>query len=92
MIHFVKWIKILYKNPRSRLRANRHCSEFLPLGRGTRQGDALSLSLFALNVEPLAELIRANPLIKGISDEGNEQHKLELFADYILLISFFSLS
>ena len=33
---FVKWIKIFYKNPKSRVRINRHCLEFFPLGRGTR--------------------------------------------------------
>lgn len=82
---FVNWIKTFYKKPRSRVRVNGHCSEFFPLGRGTRQGDALSPSLFALSIEPLAELIRANPLIQGISDEGNEQHKLALFADDILI-------
>ena len=82
---FVKWIKIFYKNPRSRVRVNGHCSEFFPLGRGTRQGDALSPSLFALSIEPLAELIRNNSLIQGISDGGNDQHKIALFADDILL-------
>ena len=82
---FVRWIKTFYKNPRSRVRVNGHCSEFFPLGRGTRQGDALSPSLFALSIEPLAELIRSDPLIQGILDEGNNQHKLALFADDILL-------
>lgn len=52
---------------------------------GTRQGDVLSPSLFALSIEPLAELIRSNPLIQGIRDETNVQHKLSLFADDILL-------
>lgn len=82
---FVQWIKIFYKNPWSRGRANGHCSEFFPLGRGTHQGDSLSPSLFALSIEPLAELIRTNPLIQGISDEGKDQHKLALFADDIIL-------
>ena len=78
---FVRWIKTFYKNPRSRVRVNGHCSEFFPLGRGTRQGDAL----LALSIESLAELIRSDPLIQGILDEGNNQHKLALFADDILL-------
>ena len=82
---FVKWIGIFYKNPRSKVRVNGHCSDFFPLGRGTRQGDSMSPSLFALSIEPLAELIRTNPLIQGISDEGMIQHKLALFADDILL-------
>lgn len=82
---FIKWIQIFYKDPRSRVRVNGHCSDFFPLGRGTRQGEVLSPSLFALSIEPLAELIRSNPLIQGIRDETNAPHKLSLFADDILL-------
>lgn len=33
----------------------------------------------------MAELIRTNPLILGIPDEGMIQHKIALFADDILL-------
>ncbi len=39
---FVKWVKVFYKNPKSRVRFNGHCSDF-NLGRGTRQGDVPSL-------------------------------------------------
>lgn len=67
------------------MRVNGHCSDFFSLGRGTRQGEVLSPSLFALSIEPLAKLIRSNPLIQGIRDENNVQHKLSLFADDIIL-------
>lgn len=80
----INWICLFYKNPKSRVRVNGHCSNFFPFGRGTHQGDSLSPSLFALSIEPLAELIRSNPLILGIPDEGMIQHKLALFADDIL--------
>lgn len=83
---FIKWVQTFYKNPKSRVRVNGHCSKFFPLGRGTRQGEVLSPSLFALSIEPLAELIRSNPLIQGIRDESNVQHKLSLFADDIFII------
>ena len=82
---FIQWFRVFYKNPKSRVRVNGCCSNFFPLERGSRQGDSLSPSLFALSIEGLAELIRTNPLIQGISDEGNVQHKLSLFADDILL-------
>lgn len=82
---FIKWVQTFYKNPKSRVRVNGHCSNFFPLGRGTRQGEVLSPSLFALSIEPLAELIRSNPQIQGIRDDSNIQHKLSLFADDILL-------
>lgn len=45
----------------------------------------MSPSLFALSIELLAELIRSNPLIQEILDEGNNQHKLALFTDDILI-------
>lgn len=82
---FIGWIKIFYKNPKSRVRVNGHCSDFFPLRRGARQGDGLSPCLFILSIEPLAELIRADPHIQGIRDDANIQHKLALFADDILL-------
>lgn len=67
---FVRWIKLFYQDPRSRVRVNGHCSELFELKRGTRQGDALSPVLFALSIEPLAEVIRQNPQIHGITDDG----------------------
>ncbi len=43
----------------------------LSLGRGTHQGDAMSPVLFALSIEPLAELIRNDTRIQGIKDKGD---------------------
>lgn len=82
---FLSWIGVFYMNPRSRVRVNGQCSDFFDLGWGTRQGDALSPALFALSIEPLTELIRSNPLIQGIRDEGGNQHKIALYTDDILL-------
>ena len=45
----------------------------------------MSPILFALSIEPLAELIRSNDQIEGITDEGGMMHKISLFADDILL-------
>lgn len=82
---FIRWIQIFYHNPKSRIRVNGHCSEFFNLGRGTRQGDAISPVLFALSIEPLAESIRCNHHIQGIADEGGKCQKIALYADDILL-------
>lgn len=55
-----QWLKVLYIDPKSRVRVNGFCSQFFPIGKGTRQGDVLSPSLFAIRIEPLAQMIRPN--------------------------------
>lgn len=81
---FIDWVKMVYKNPKSRIRVNGCCSEFFSLKRGVRQGDCLSPLLFAASIEPLAESIRQNKDIKGMRDEGGIEHNISLFADDIL--------
>lgn len=81
---FIDWVKMIYKNPKSRIRVNGCCSEFFSLKRVVRQGDCLSPLLFAASITPLAESIRQNKDIKGIRDEGGVEHKISLFADDIL--------
>lgn len=66
-LEFVRWVKLLCSAPTVRVLVNGSTSELLHLGRGTRQGCPLSPLLFALAVEPLAEAIRTNPKIPGIS-------------------------
>lgn len=80
---FIDWVKIIYKNPKSRIRVNGCCSEFFSLKRVVRQGDCLSPLLFAASITPLAKSIRQNKDIKGIRDEGGVEHKISLFADDI---------
>lgn len=82
---FMQWIRILYTEPKSRVRVNGHLSDFFYLKRGTRQGDPLSPLLFAISIEPLAELLGQRPKISGIVDEGGESHKISLNADNVML-------
>lgn len=82
---FIRWINTLNKDPISRVRVNGYCPEFFDLKKGVRQGNPVSPVLFALCIEPLAELIRGNDQIEGIVDEGGEMHKISLFADDVLL-------
>ena len=81
---FVNWVRIIYRNPKPRVRVNECCSEFFDLQRLVRQGDCLSPLLFAINIEPLAASIRQNEETKGIKDMGNKEHKIYLNADDIL--------
>ncbi len=39
---FANWINLLYRDPKSKVRINGHCSDFLREERGVRQGDSLS--------------------------------------------------
>ncbi|XP_069068806.1 uncharacterized protein [Pleurodeles waltl] len=58
-------VKLLYSNPTARIRVNGVVSDPFPIGRETRQGCPLSPLLFALVIEPLAILLRSDPLIEG---------------------------
>ena len=81
---FVDWVRVIYTNLKSHVRVNGCCSDFFYLERGVRQGDPLVPLLFAINIEPLAALIRQNEGIKGIKDQGQVEHNISLYADDIL--------
>ena len=71
---------------------NGHSSGYLPLNRGTRQGDPLSAYLFIPVLEVMLIQIRENDNIKGINI-GNFDIKLSAFADdtYFLTLDIQSL-
>lgn len=80
----VQCIRSLYSNPTARIRINGHLTQSIKLERGCHQGCPLSPALFALFIEPLAQAIREDPEIIGISI-GDNEYKISLFADDILL-------
>ncbi len=82
--NFLKLIKTLYSNPQASVIVNSSRSQAFSLERGCRQGCSLSPLLFAICIEPLAQLIRDDKNIKGITI-GKEEHKLSLYADDVLL-------
>ena len=81
----MNWIRLFYHNTESCILNNGWSGSFFKLERGVRQGCPLSPYLFILCVEILAEAIRKNESIKGITI--NEQEiKISQYADDTTLI------
>lgn len=80
---FIRWVKILYSEPRAKLKINNEYMELFLLERGTRQGCSLSPLLFALAMEPLAIMTRSMLDIQGFGRQAEEE-KIALFADDVL--------
>ena len=80
----ISWIKVLYKNAKLTVNQGGNLSPFFffffffDIGRGCRQGDPVSTSIFVLCAEILALMIRSNKNIKGIF---NKEYKLSQYAD-----------
>lgn len=86
---FVKWVKILYSNPKATVISNAITSSFFffffNLSRSTHQGCPLNPLLFILVLEPLASKTSEDQRFKGVFARERE-HKLLLYADDILLL------
>ncbi len=80
----IKIFKSLYLTPTARIKINGDISEHITLERGCRQGCPLSPTLFALFIEPLAQLLRDDSEIRGVVVKDIE-HKICLYADDVLL-------
>ena len=81
----INWIKIFYNSTESCILNNGWSSDFFKLERGVRQGCPLSPYLFILCVEVLAEAVRKNNEIKGITVNSREI-KISQYADDTTLI------
>ena len=78
--NIINWVRSLQIGSTSKISQNGHFSEKIILERGCRQGDPVSPYLFVLCAEILAEAIRNNSDIKGITLHKQE-HKISLYAD-----------
>ena len=81
---FLKWTQTIYHAPKAMVITNGRRSDPFYVARGVRQGCPLSPLLFALALEPLAEIIRLHAEVKGVW-LGEREHKIALYADDILL-------
>ena len=77
---FIKWVKVLHKNISSTVINNGFSTGYLPITRGTRQGDPLAAYLIIIVIEVLACLIRNNENIRCVTI-NKVQVKLCMFAD-----------
>uniref|UniRef100_A0A8D0H8V9 Reverse transcriptase domain-containing protein n=1 Tax=Sphenodon punctatus TaxID=8508 RepID=A0A8D0H8V9_SPHPU len=82
--NFINWVKLIQKDPTSRIIVNGILTEKFSLMRGTRQGCPLSPLLFNIGLEPLAQAIKQNPKITGV-EVGPQQWKISLYADDTML-------
>ena len=64
--NFIKWIKIINKNVKSKILVNNKLTKEINIERSVRQGCPLSMLLYALSLEPLIYAINKNNYIKGI--------------------------
>ena len=65
--NFIKMIKTCYSNIQSAVKVNGFVSSYFDLSRGIRQGCPISTVLYILVAETLAEAVRADTKIKGIT-------------------------
>lgn len=80
--NFIRWIKILYTDVSASVLVNNFISERFPILRGVHQGCSLSPLLYVIILEPFANKIRRDPLIKGLNLPGTtDTAKISLYAD-----------
>lgn len=81
---FIHCIQALYSSPTARIKVNGSLANSIILQRGCRQGCPLSPTLFNLFIKPLAQAIRQETGLNGIS-MGGEEYKISLYADDVLI-------
>ena len=78
--NIIKWVKCFYSNKESKVMNKGYSTGWFKLGKGVRQGCPLSVIMFVLSVELLAENIHRDQNIEGIKINDCEI-KVGQFAD-----------
>ena len=85
---FIRYFNLIYNDNSSVVQVNGHLSNPFPLGRGVKQGDALSCSLFILAVDPMIRNIEANNKIDSIYIKHSQVRlKTLAYADDIAVLT-----
>lgn len=77
----VEWIKLLYRDAKSRVKVNGILTDPFNLERSVRQGCPLSAILYAIAAEPLALLLKNDKMIKKIKLPGGSECVVQQYAD-----------
>ena len=80
----LKWIKTFYTMPVCKIASSNFSSKKFSIGRGVRQGDPLSPTLFILCIECLSSTLRDSHLFNGLKI-GGLSVKVSMFADDTLI-------
>ena len=84
--NFIQWVKIMYTNIYSNIEINGTTTRRINIMRSVRQGCPLSMLLFVLSAEGLAEKIRENKKITGYKINHRTEKKTVAYADDTTLI------
>ena len=69
---FIKWIQMIYVEPKASVLTSGVLSSFFNISRGAKQGDPPSPLLFIMFLEPLAMAVRLDTSIQGVRSGGRE--------------------
>ena len=82
---FIKWIKPLYTDIHSKINVNGKLTAKFKITKSIRQGDPLSMLLFAICMEPLIHMFKYDEEICGIKKPNGETVRVIAYADDITL-------
>ena len=85
---FIAWVGLLYRDISSKFVVSGHLTKAVDLHCGVRQGCPLSALLYIAAIEPLAQILRRDQWINGVSipGSGGETAKCFLYMDDVNLL------